>query len=224
MFCKNINSLFCKIVNYGRRVICHSVIQQKKIVMEDNYIFISLFILSIIIRFLLNISKFYYLKKVLKKQEIYIQGQFEESTESQKEAAGKAGDWVQENQIEIKKVVLNTGVQDQKQSYMKPLGLGYTKEQSISALDNLLLLNSDIMGKSIEIMKRAKGYYKVQALKSFNPLFWIEFIIFFPKELSKYFGIDEEKKYSGIIVKIIQVLYWLISIYFMYQSYIQTKL
>lgn len=162
--------------------------------MENYYIVIFLFILIIIIRFLLYISKYFYLKKALEKQDIFIQGQFEESSENQKELAEKAGGWVQENQIEIKKVVLITGVQDQKKSYMKPLGLGYTKEQSVSALDNLLFLNSEIMGSSIEIMKRAKGYYKVQALKSFNPLFWIEFIIFLPKELIKYLGIDDEKK------------------------------
>ncbi len=167
--------------------------------MGNYYIAVFLFILVIIIRFLLYISKYFYLKKALNKQDIFIQGQFEGSTQKQKELAEKAEDWVQKNQIEIKKVVLNTGVQDQKKSYMKPLGLGYTKEQSVSALDNLLFLNSEIMGSSIEIMKRAKGYYKVQALKSFNPLFWIEFIIFLPKELSKYLGIDDEKNIAVLL-------------------------
>ncbi len=104
---------------------------------------------------------------------------------------------------------------------MEPLGLGYTQQQSLSALDNLLILNSEIMGSAIEIIKRAKGFYKIQALKCFNPLFWIEFIVFLPKELFGYFGVDEEAKVSSILIRIFQIIYWMISIFFMYQTYIK---
>jgi len=189
--------------------------------MDNYYNIVYVFILLIIIRFLLYISKFFYLRKVLIKQNIFIEGKFEDADEKKKKASEKAGDWVQENQIEIKKVALKAGIQDQRKSYMEPLGLGYTQQQSLSALDNLLMLNLEIMGSAIEIIKRAKGFYKIQALKCFNPLFWIEFIVFLPKEFFRYFGVDEEAKVSSVIIKIFQIIYWIISIFFMYQTYIK---
>ncbi|MBK7378584.1 MAG: hypothetical protein IPJ03_06210 [Ignavibacteriales bacterium] len=163
-----------------------------------------------------------YLKKVIKKQELLLDGVSDDAKESEKKAAEKATEWISENQIEIKKIVLNTGIQDQTQTYMKPLGLGFAKEKGISALDNIAYLNSEIMESSREILTRAKGYYKIHMLKSFNPLFWIEFIVFLPKEILKYLGIPENEKISSLIIRIFQLIYWGTSIYFMYQSYLQS--
>lgn len=175
-----------------------------------------------IIRFVLFYSNYLYLKKVIKKQSDLIDGVADEATDKEKRAAEKATEWITEHQIEIKKVVLKTGIRDQTQTYMKPLGLGFAKEKGISALDNLAYLNSEIMESSREIIKRAKGYYKIYAFKSFNPIFWIEFIVFMPKEILKYIGVTEEEKISSLVIRIFQILYWIISIYFMYQSYLQS--
>ena len=153
--------------------------------MENYYYILMVFVLIIIIHFLFHISKFLYLKKVLLKQDIFIKGKFEGANEREKKTSQKAGEWIQEHQIEIKRVTLKTGIQDQRMSYMEPLGLGYAQSQSITSLDNLLMLNPEVMGSAKEIIKRAKGFYKIQALKSFNPLFWIEFFVFLPKELLK---------------------------------------
>ncbi|MBI3124470.1 MAG: hypothetical protein HYZ10_08695 [Ignavibacteriales bacterium] len=189
--------------------------------MENLYYIIFGFASLVIIRFLLNISKYFYLSTVLAKQDIFVEGRFQDSNEKQKKASQKAGNWVQANQIEIKNVVLKTGIQDQRTSYMEPLGFGYTQKESVTALDNLLMLNPEVMGSSKEIIKRAKGYYKIQALKCFNPLFWIEFIVFLPKELLKYFGVDDNAKGGSVMIKIFQVIYWLVSIFFMYQTYLK---
>jgi hypothetical protein len=187
--------------------------------MDHIYLLLG-FILLIIFRFLLNISKYFYLQRVISKQDIYIDGKIEPANNKKNKASEKAENWIQENQIEIKKIVLKTGIQDQWTSYMEPLGLGKAKKESISALDNLTLLNPKIMGPGREIVNRAKGFYKIQALKSFNPLFWVEFIVFLPKELLKYFSVDEDAKSGSVIIKIFQVIYWIASIYFMYQTYV----
>jgi hypothetical protein len=171
------------------------------------------------IRFLLNISKYYYLKKVILKQNIFFVGKVADANETQKDNSINAANWISEHQIEIRKVVMNTGVGDQITSYMEPLGLGHTQQQSISALDNLSFLNIDIMKTGREIVNRAKGYYRIQAMKSFNPLFWIEFVLFLPKELLKYLGVDSKAKIGSLITNIFQIIYWIASLFFMYQKY-----
>lgn len=186
-----------------------------------NYLHIGIFLVTLlIIRFLLNFRYFLYLRKVLHKQDILLDGILKDTTEKAKRAAEKATDWIEENQLEIKKIVLNSGIGDQRKSYMESLGLGYAKEKAVSAIDNLAFLNSEIMGTGRQMLQRASGHYKIQAVKSFNPIFWIEFIVFLPKEILKYFNVDENAKIGSISIKILQVIYWIISIYFTYQKYI----
>ena len=175
---------------------------------------VKLFYLLIIplIRFLININNFIYLRTALIKQRQYIEGRVNENDERKKRIGQKAGDWVQAHQIEIKRRVLNTGVQDQFESYMEPLGLGYGQKQSLSALDNLLFMNTKILETSREILTRAKGHYKVQAFLSLNPLFWIEIIVFLPREVFKMAGLESESKGYKNSVNILQIVYWLVMI------------
>ena len=180
---------------------------------------VLLFITIVLIKFFLNISKYYYLKKVITKHNIFIAGEMAEDDGQKKQDGIEAGNWIQENQLEIKNVVSKTGLRDQTKSYMQPLGLGYAKQQNVNALDNMLFLNTEILELAREIINRAKGYYKVQALKSFNPLYWIEILIFLPREILKYIGVDEKEKVGSIITKIIQIIYWIASIIFMYEKY-----
>jgi len=168
-----------------------------------------------IVRSLININHYCYLRKVLIKQHKYIDGRLHEDDEKKKRIAQKAGNWVQDNQIEIKKRVLNTGIQDQYESSMEPVGLGYGKQQHLSALDNILFMNTKILESSREIIRRAKGHYKVQALLSFSPLFWIELIIFLPRELFKMAGFETKTKGTQNTINIIQIFYWIVSIIYM---------
>ena len=188
-----------------------------------NYIYIIIvLIIFIIVKFLLNISKYLYLKKVIKMHDIFMDWAIDDENDQKKGSGIRAQDWIQENILEIKSVVSKSGVGDQTQSYMKPVGLGYVQQRNISALDNLLFLNGEIIKLARDLISRAKGYYKLQALKSFNPLYWIEMTIFLPRELLKYIGLTESEKISSLVVRIFQILYWIISVYFMYQSYLQS--
>ena len=165
------------------------------------------------IRFLININHYSYLKIAIHKHNQFIEGQICKKTEKKKKRIGqKASNWIRENQLEIKKRTLNTGIQDQYQSYLEPLGHGHAQKQSISALDNLLVLNTKTLQSAQQILKTAKGHYKVQAFLSFSPLFWIELLIFLPRELFKMAGFETKSKGSQNAINIAQMLYWIVSI------------
>ncbi|MDA3813505.1 MAG: hypothetical protein PF570_04550 [Candidatus Cloacimonetes bacterium] len=180
-----------------------------------------LFFVFIIIRILINISKYFYLRKVLLKQNIMAEGVVNENDETKVKKAANATEWLESNQIEIKRVVLKTGLRDLSNSYMEPMGLGYAQRKDISALDNITYLDLEMMQKLKLIFKRAKGFYKKQALKNINPIFWIEVIIFLPREILKYFSVEENVKLGSAIVKVLQVIYWIGSLLFMYLNYVK---
>ena len=64
----------------------------------------------------------------------------------------------------------------------------------------------------------AKGYYVAQSKLSLSPLYWIELIVFLPREIIKASGFKTTTKHLDVITKIIQIFYWLISIgYILYK-------
>jgi len=181
------------------------------------------FALIMIIRFILYGYKYFYLKKVISKQHIYVKGLSDNPPQNEIESSNKAGAWVHENLMEIKRIVLKTGVSDYIHTYMEPVGYGAVQQKSMSAIDNILYKNIDILKESRDILLRAKGYYKVEALKCINPIYWIEFIVFLPREIIRYFSTKNDSKPTSVLTNIIQILYWLISIIFAYLNYVKGK-
>jgi len=167
-------------------------------------------------RFLININHYLYLKKAIHKHNQFIEGQICKATEKKKKRIGqKASNWIQENQLEIKKRTLNTGIQNQYQSHIEPLGFGHAQKQRISVLDNLLVPNTKIFRSSQQMLKTAKGHYKVQAFLSFSLPFWIESLIFLPRKLFKMVGFETKSKGSQNAINIIQILYWIVAVIYM---------
>jgi len=171
------------------------------------------------IRFILYFSKYLYLKKAITKQDIYVKGLFENPSDDQIMMSNKAGSWVNDHNIEIRKTVLKTGVADITHTFMEPIGYGNVQPKTMSALDNLLFKNIDILMEARDILYRAKGFYKVESLKCVNPIYWIEFIVFLPREIARYFSNSDDVKSTTAVTKIIQIIYWIISVVFMYLNY-----
>jgi hypothetical protein len=184
----------------------------------NSYLSIIFILIGIIVlRFLLYISKYAYLKKSIRKLDIYVQGKLKDAAEVKIKEANKAGKWIHGNNIEIKKAVIKSGVDDIVHSYMQPDGYGNVQQMNMSVLENMLLTDGKFYLESRDLIERANGFYKVEAIKSFNPLFWVEFLIFLPKEILKYFSSNTSSK-SISVTKIIQIIYWLLSLLFAYMN------
>jgi len=70
--------------------------------------------------------------------------------------------------------------------------------------------DDEVVEKTREYFHQAIGVYRSRALEVFNPIYWIEFIIYLPKNIINYLGGPPE----SIITKIIQLIYWLGSIFY----------
>ena len=60
------------------------------------------------------------------------------------------------------------------------------------------------------MFQEATGYYKMEALNAFNPLSWIETILFFPKNLLLYLGLNEEKFSFRLSNVVLTGIWWCI--------------
>lgn len=174
---------------------------------------IYVFLAIVLIRFILNYSKYLFLKKAITKHDIFARSHFKNASESDKKDGEKAGSWLEARLIEISKSVLNAGIHDIVHSFMKPVGYNHVQEQKMSVLENLLYYKDvNTLLQANDLMRRAKGYYWFESIKSINPIFWIEFIVFLPKEIVNYFASGNESKSLSIVTKIIQLLYWIASL------------
>ena len=174
-----------------------------------------------LIRFVLNFQKYLFLRKAETNYDTFVRSTFDDADENLVSKGKISADWITENQIEIKKLILKCGLQDPKETLMKPIGLNYATSTSVSTLDNLLYVNEKIMEWGRDLIKKAKGYYRRQAYLSLNPIFWIESLLFLPRVIINYLNIEKENKTKPSVINIFQILYWLGYLIFAYLNLIK---
>ncbi|MEW8350158.1 MAG: hypothetical protein AB2689_28105 [Candidatus Thiodiazotropha taylori] len=168
------------------------------------------FLLIPVIRGLIYLFDWRYLVKVCNKHKIYLAGLGDNVSEESRKISGKAAEWLTENNTEIKRRVKKSGISNPVHSFMEPKGFGYVGQEQMSTLDNILFQNSDIQHSVISVLKRSRGHFKNETIKSINPLFWIEILFFLPKAIISASGIDASSKLADTGLKIIQIIYWLV--------------
>ncbi|MEW8071871.1 MAG: hypothetical protein AB2826_15740 [Candidatus Thiodiazotropha sp.] len=163
-----------------------------------------------VVRGLIYFIDWRYLVKVCNKHKNYIDGSGEDVSKELKILSGNAAEWLIENSTEIKRRVEKSGISNPMHSFMEPKGFGYVGQEHISTLDNILFLNADIQRSVVSVLKRSRGHFKNETIKSFNPLFWVEIIFFLPKAIVSASGIDASSKLADTGLKITQIIYWLV--------------
>ena len=162
------------------------------------------------LRFVINFNHSLYLRDVLRRHLVWIGGVKQGASEVEKKRGERAARWINANQTEIKRRVQSAGIENPAESYMEPLGLGYGQRQTITALDNLLFMNVKLQQQARQAISLAEGHYRTQALLSLSPLFWVEFVLFLPRELAKALGLEATSKISTVVLNLIQIIYWAI--------------
>ena len=102
------------------------------------------------------------------------------------------------------------GIKDRYIPVVQAVGYGHVASSSVSILDNFLNNRQDIASNAMNCLLEAKGNYWSRFINSFNPFYWLRIILFLPRYLFSYLGLKEE----NIIIKIFQIIYWLLAIIF----------
>lgn len=111
---------------------------------------------------------------------------------------------------QILNYIKNSGVKDKCIPIIQPLGYGQLASSSASVFNNILNPRQDIAQIVMDSLLEAKGNYLSKFLNSFNPFYWLRIIIFIPKYIFEYLGLKEE----NIIIKIFQIIYWILAVIF----------
>lgn len=158
--------------------------------MITNFIYILVSILSL--RVIYNIYYLFLTKIYYKKYKDYLKG---------------SKDWfLTEHKQKIIKLFKNAGIGDTTRPDTEPAGYGLVRTSNFSVLQNITVLREDIIVIINSDFRESIGIYKQRIFDTFNPFFWIEVFFHLPTEVFKFLGIGPEK----IIVKIFQILWWII--------------
>lgn len=115
----------------------------------------------------------------------------------------------------------NANVTDAVVPNVEAVGYGLVSTCNISVFDNFPHNRRDMF----EIMKNkfheAIGVYRSRMIDTINPIFWVQYIIYLPKNILIYLGL----KNKNIFIKIVQILWWIVGLIFtIFLTVYQTEL
>ena len=159
-------------------------------------------IIIILSKFIYNLYYFLCARFYLKKYDEYI----DKNTDNKQD--GKSGWFISDNRQRIVDVFKKANIKDAKFTNIEEVGYGQIQSSHPSMFDNLAVLRKDVSPLIYTKFREAKQVYKNRIKDSFNPIFWVDFILYFPKVIFGYFDISGDKS----IVKVFQLLWWLIGL------------
>mgnify|MGYP000859111453 FL=1 len=110
----------------------------------------------------------------------------------------------------LKQLLTHANVSDAQVPIVEPMEMNHVMSSNVSALDNFPAKHKRISSVHITLINDALGVYKERMWNSFNPLWWVSVLVFFPRSLCVYLGVEA----GNLAVKIVQVLWWLAGIVF----------
>ncbi len=121
------------------------------------------------------------------------------------------GGWqVTESSLQIIKLFRDAGVEDTTVSHVEEIGYGHLQSYRPSVFRNISNKRVDIVNIVLAMFHKAIGTYRNQMIETINPIFWIETVIFLPRQFLSYLGVSPDNLAS----KILQTLYWLFGVLF----------
>ena len=151
---------------------------------------IGVFLVLLIYKVILNIIRYYQAKKYKESYYLWLKS--------------PNGDLVT-HRSEIIKLFKDANVKDAFFPHVEPLGLGQIASYKVSIFTNFPSNYEDQAIMTVKKFNEAIGVYRNRITESFSPLYWINFIIFLPKNTFCYLGTNPE----NVIIKILQVIWWI---------------
>lgn len=88
------------------------------------------------------------------------------------------------------------------------VGYGRIVEFNASVAENFPSRLSDFATVTINMFCEMEGVFKGRALETFNPFYWINSVIYLPKNILEFLGLSS----TNVATKLIQLIWWAIGI------------
>lgn len=90
----------------------------------------------------------------------------------------------------------------------EPTGYGQIVNMNVDVFSMFPSEFSIISAPAIKMFSEAQGVFRKNMFDSINPIFWIEFLIFLPKNLLIYLGLNQKKALFKTFNLIFTFLWW----------------
>lgn len=115
---------------------------------------------------------------------------------------------IAEYRQEFKSLMNTANVEDSTISRTVPTGYGMMANMNLKVFDQFPSRDKNIVYITYYKISEATGVFKSNIVDALNPLYWIQSIIFLPKKILSYLGLNPE----SVIIKSLQLLYWAVSL------------
>jgi len=127
-------------------------------------------------------------------------------------------DWIKtmswnltESRQKVISLMNEAGVSDGFVSHVQPAGYGLLTTANVSVFNNFPNNREDMFQIMVTKFHEAIGVYKSRIIDTISPVYWIQLIIYLPKNIFMYLGVEK----NSIIIKIFQIIWWAFGIIFM---------
>lgn len=169
--------------------------------MKIFYAIVILFISAILIKAILNGYRFWRLRALERDYQDYIRA-FENQTAS----------WdFHEKTSEIRELLINAGQHSSEIPGIENLGVGFV-QVSIDVFDNMTANDQRVATFMLSAFKGAIGVYRKRIYDSFNPIYWIEFLIFLPQNIIEYILGKNANEVPRWLIRFFNVVYWIVTL------------
>lgn len=113
---------------------------------------------------------------------------------------------------ECLRLLKSAGVKDASIPTTQPMGYGQFASFSSSVFLNFPTRIQVYAGAVMGMFDEAIGEYRRRIFETFNPLYWIDCILFLPRNLLDYLGLDNDKAVYKLLNIILSAVWWLVGI------------
>jgi len=153
----------------------------------------------------LLIFLFLFLYKLVSNASFYFMSKFYETAHfNYLFVEGKCSD-IHQYQHGMKKLVKRAGLVATSVPVVHNMGYGQLASYSADAMDNVACRQEDIALVVAQSIRSARGVFRTRVIECFSPIYWIELVIFMPKNIFTYLGLGGD----SFFLKLFQLLWWI---------------
>lgn len=119
-----------------------------------------------------------------------------------------------ETKSEVIELFKKASVEDNLIPTIKHVGSGYAVPYKVSCFSSYPTNSTEEFVISyVRMFDEAKGTFKHRAKEVLNPFYWIDSILFAPKNLLNYIGVSPESRSTKILNIVLTSIYWFLGIF-----------
>lgn len=98
------------------------------------------------------------------------------------------------------------GLEDIRRPHIEAVGYGRVATSTISVIDDFPSRREDVVHATVHMFHEGIGVYRSRIIETFNPQYWLQLIVYLPRNVLAYLGVPSEK----VVIKVFQLVYWVV--------------